>query len=116
MALKILGHPHAREFYQKQFDLLLVDEFQDTNVIQRSILDAVARPESKNLFVVGDAKQSIYRFRAADVSVFQTLRREAEVKGNLVTLGRNYRSRREIVETANCVTKAIKVVIPRLSF
>jgi ATP-dependent exoDNAse (exonuclease V) beta subunit len=107
LALKVLEHPHAREFYRKKFELLLVDEFQDTNALQRKILEGIARPEWSNLFVVGDAKQSIYRFRAADVSVFQGLRREAQAKNRLVTLSRNYRSRSEIVSVANRITAAI---------
>lgn len=107
LTLKVLAHEHARAYYRDRYELLLVDEFQDTNAIQRTILDAVARPEGANLFVVGDAKQSIYRFRAADVSVFQRMRQQAAERGQLVTLSRNYRSAREIVEMANCVTKAI---------
>ena len=107
LTLKVLSHEHAREFYRKKFELLLVDEFQDTNALQREIFERIARPGWANVFVVGDAKQSIYRFRAADVSVFQGLRKEAERNGSLVTLGRNYRSRQEIVETANRITAAI---------
>ncbi len=107
MALKVLGHEHARDFYRERFALLLVDEFQDTNSVQREILERLAQPGWKNVFVVGDAKQSIYRFRAADVSVFQGLRKQAEQRGELVTLSRNYRSRRELVEGANAVTRAI---------
>ncbi|MRT33122.1 hypothetical protein FGX01_04935, partial [Xylella fastidiosa subsp. multiplex] len=91
--MKVLEHEHVRAHYRKQYELLLVDEFQDTNSLQRDIFEKIARPGRANLFVVGDAKQSIYRFRAADVSVFQGLRREAEAGGHLVTLGRNYRSR-----------------------
>ena|GEM_PF-5040330 len=107
LSLKVLENEAARDFYQKKFELLLVDEFQDTNSVQREIFGRLARPGWSNVFVVGDAKQSIYRFRAADVSVFQGLRKEAEAKGQLVTLGRNYRSRKEIVEVANRITKAM---------
>jgi ATP-dependent exoDNAse (exonuclease V) beta subunit len=107
LTLKVLENEHARDFYRKKLELLLIDEFQDTNAVQRQIFERVARPGWGNLFVVGDAKQSIYRFRAADVSVFQGLRKEAEKNGNLVTLGTNYRSRSEIVEAANRITAAI---------
>lgn len=107
LSLKVLSFPHVQEFYRGRFALLLVDEFQDTNSVQRELLEKIARPGWKNLFVVGDAKQSIYRFRAADVSVFQGLRREAELGGDLVTLFRNYRSRRELVDCANRVTESI---------
>lgn len=107
LSLKVLESEKVRAHYRERFDLLLVDEFQDTNSVQRKILERVARPGWSNLFVVGDAKQSIYRFRAADVSVFQSLRAEAEKTGNLVTLSRNYRSRRELVEAANRLSASI---------
>ncbi len=107
LALKVLQKEYARDFYRTRYDLLLVDEFQDTNSVQRAILESIARPDWSNLFVVGDAKQSIYRFRAADVSVFQNLRKEAEKKSNLVSLGKNYRSRKEIVEVVNRITRAM---------
>lgn len=107
LSLKVLESETAREYYQKKFELLLVDEFQDTNSVQREIFGRLARPDWSNVFVVGDAKQSIYRFRAADVSIFQNLRKAASASGDLVTLGRNYRSRKEIVEVANRVTTAI---------
>jgi ATP-dependent exoDNAse (exonuclease V) beta subunit len=107
LSLKVLEHRHVQQYYREKFSLLLVDEFQDTNAVQRRILESVAQPGWKNLFVVGDAKQSIYRFRAADVSVFQSLRREAEEQGNLITLFRNYRSRKELVEAANRVSEVM---------
>ena len=106
-ALQVLRDEKCRNFYRKKFSLLLVDEFQDTNSVQREILECLAQEGWKNLFVVGDAKQSIYRFRAADVSVFQGLRQEAEMKGNLVTLSINYRSRKELVEGANRISEKI---------
>ncbi|MGE3260590.1 MAG: PD-(D/E)XK nuclease family protein [Bacteriovoracia bacterium] len=107
LSLKVLGNPEVQKYYRDRFELLLVDEFQDTNSVQRQILEKIARPGWANLFVVGDAKQSIYRFRAADVSVFQTLRAEAESAGSLVALTKNYRSRKELVEMANRVSEAI---------
>lgn len=107
LALKVLQSEEARAYYRERFELLLVDEFQDTNSVQRAIFEAVARPGWSNVFVVGDAKQSIYRFRAADVSVFQGLRAEAEKNKALVTLSSNYRSAEEIVTAANSVTAAI---------
>ena len=59
---------HVREVFQKRFDLVLVDEFQDTNPLQARIIWRFVRPDRSNLCVVGDPKQSIYRFRDADVS------------------------------------------------
>jgi ATP-dependent exoDNAse (exonuclease V) beta subunit len=100
-ALQALQQESIALHYQKKLDLVLVDEFQDTNSVQRAILEKIARKNWSNFFVVGDAKQSIYRFRAADVSVFQSLREEAERTGSLISLFRNYRSRKELVETSN---------------
>jgi ATP-dependent helicase/nuclease subunit A len=58
--------PRVAKYYRGKYDHIFVDEFQDTNQMQRDVLFEIA----KNIFVVGDAKQSIYRFRNADVRVF----------------------------------------------
>ena len=60
----------AREYYQQKFRYVVVDEYQDTNALQDAIYFALAAPDASNLFFVGDIKQSIYRFRQADPSVF----------------------------------------------
>ncbi len=75
LALKILspnGEPSTvAQSYQRQFEYILVDEFQDINATQQRVISSVARPpENGNLFIVGDIKQSIYRFRRADPSIF----------------------------------------------
>ena len=59
-----------RAFWQQQLDALLVDEYQDTNDRQRQIVNALCGDHG-NLFIVGDGKQSIYRFRGAEVEVFR---------------------------------------------
>ncbi len=107
LALKAMRTPEGAKLIRDSIDLLLVDEFQDTNSIQRSILEFVAKPNFANAFVVGDAKQSIYRFRDADVSVFQSLRREAHALGNLYELDTNYRSQARLVDFATEVSKAM---------
>lgn len=66
-----LNSAHVRELYHRRFELVLVDEFQDTNPVQARIIRKLCRPDASNLCVVGDPKQSIYRFRDADVSIFQ---------------------------------------------
>lgn len=60
--------------YRKQFKLIMIDEFQDTDRIQIEILRLIAQPGLANVCVVGDAQQSIYRFRGADVSAFMEYR------------------------------------------
>ena len=59
---------------------LMVDEFQDTNIIQQQIVYHIAPPKSTRLFVVGDAKQSIYRFRQAQVSIFEDTAKDIQEK------------------------------------
>ncbi len=103
-ALAALSVETVSSYFRNKLDLVLVDEFQDTNSVQREILERIARKDWQNFFVVGDAKQSIYRFRAADVSVFQGLRTKASESGALVTLFRNYRSKKELVDASNTIS------------
>ena len=97
-ARKALEFPEVRSHYQGRFDLVLVDEFQDTNPIQGEILERFVRPDYSNLTIVGDPKQSIYRFRDADVSVFQDLVKKLP---ELHLLDINYRSRPSIIRFVN---------------
>ncbi len=89
------------------FSEILLDEFQDSNIIQDVIFRAVSRKE-KNIVMVGDVKQSIYGFRLADPSIFmkkyKTFKRLDEAQGDeprVITLSQNFRSRNEILTTAN---------------
>ena len=59
-------HPDVREFYQNKYRYLLVDEYQDTSVAQFRLVSLLTGPE-KNICVVGDDDQSIYRFRGATI-------------------------------------------------
>ena len=91
-AADLLEQPAIRETWQAQVDALLVDEFQDTNQRQRIIVEALSGSKG-NLFVVGDAKQSIYRFRQADVTVFRSLRRDIQQRGGVsIELDTTFRS------------------------
>ncbi|HHT68219.1 MAG TPA: UvrD-helicase domain-containing protein [Firmicutes bacterium] len=82
------------------FRHLMVDEFQDTNPLQKKIVDALVSQGAK-LFVVGDPKQSIYRFRGADVEVFVQTKDEIEEVGTNVFLEENFRSRPELIDFVN---------------
>jgi ATP-dependent helicase/nuclease subunit A len=82
------------------FKHLMVDEFQDTNPLQKKIVDALVA-EGATLFVVGDPKQSIYRFRGADVGVFVQTKEEIELVGTNVFLEENFRSRPELIHFVN---------------
>ncbi|MBD2256957.1 UvrD-helicase domain-containing protein [Pseudanabaena sp. FACHB-2040] len=68
-ALKALAHPEVQTYYAQRWKVFLIDEFQDTNPIQGQFLEILTAQAT--LTIVGDAKQSIYGFRRADVQVFQ---------------------------------------------
>lgn len=82
-ALQLLQRGEIRAVWQAELRSMLVDEFQDTNPRQRRIVEALAA-QSGRLFVVGDDRQSIYRFRRADVTVFREMQAAARAKGGLV--------------------------------
>ncbi len=87
--------------YQKRFRHLLVDEFQDTNGVQNELVIMLAA-EHRNLCVVGDADQSIYRFRAADVrNILQFEQRFPDAA--VIVLEQNFRSTQTILDAANAV-------------
>ncbi len=92
-------YPHVAERYRgREFQHLLVDEFQDTNAVQWDIVRALA----DSLFVVGDPKQSIYAFRGADVSVFNRVRRDIEDDGGVaVPLSQSFRTHAPLVGCFN---------------
>ena len=92
---------------------VMVDEYQDTNQVQNCIFDALARG-GRSLFTVGDVKQSIYRFRLADPTIFlEQYRRypdaaEAEEgEPRRILLSQNFRSRKEVLDAANFIFSAI---------
>jgi len=87
-----------RERYVERFVHVMVDELQDTNAVQLGLIEHVSRG---NLFTVGDAQQSIYAFRHADVELFEALGEERGRAGERATLQTNFRSRREILDIVN---------------
>lgn len=99
-ALEALRSERVRREFHQRFDLVMVDEFQDTNPVQAQVIWAFARPDQSNLCVVGDPKQSIYRFRDADVSLFSELCSRLPER---LSLTRNFRSRPGILEYSNAV-------------
>jgi ATP-dependent helicase/nuclease subunit A len=86
-----------REREQLRFRSIMVDEFQDTNLLQCELVDLLRRAETE-VFYVGDEFQSIYGFRHADVGVFRERRAQAE---QLLPLTNNYRSRPEVLAAVN---------------
>lgn len=85
------------KIYQNLFKEILIDEFQDTNDIQNELLTMVSN--GKNVFRVGDVKQSIYRFRKAKPEIMRSLMNDESVEN--ITLAYNYRSNQSIVQFTN---------------
>ena len=91
----------VREKYSRQFQYIIVDEFQDTDSLQKEILDLL-KTDNNRIIYVGDAKQSIYRFRGAEVEVFSEARANIiSRKGDVQHLEKNYRSHPDILEFCN---------------
>jgi ATP-dependent helicase/nuclease subunit A len=99
--------------YREKFTEVLVDEYQDTNFVQESILRLVTKDEevSGNLFMVGDVKQSIYRFRLAEPGLFlgkyKRFTKDGEESGLRIDLSQNFRSRAEVLDATNFIFKQI---------
>lgn len=94
-----------RQKYQERYKYIMVDEFQDTNERQRQLIYLLCGNKldnTNNLFIVGDVKQSIYRFRHADVSVFNRVKEDiAQNAGQNLGMKTNFRSTQSIVESCN---------------
>ncbi|HNP63800.1 MAG TPA: ATP-dependent helicase [Woeseiaceae bacterium] len=84
------------------FDHILVDEYQDTNLVQAEILNAL-KPDGKGVTVVGDDAQSIYSFRAAEVENILGFPDQYMPSAQVITLEQNYRSTQPILDCANCL-------------
>lgn len=108
-ALKVLRDPEAGPSVRSRWTKVFVDECQDVSAVQDEIIQRLSSEDGR-LFMVGDVKQSIYRFRLADPQLFQ---RRAEwydrpdSEGELLNLQTNFRSRPEILETANTIFRDI---------
>lgn len=98
-------------FWQKQFEFLLVDEFQDINPLQYQLIKFLSLPEN-NLFVVGDDDQSIYGFRGTVPTIMSDFMKDFPDSASL-TLNENYRSRKEIVSFALAVISDNTMRIPK---
>lgn len=96
-------HDNVREYYQKKFHYVLIDEYQDTNNLQYLLASTLAGGY-ENFCVVGDDDQSIYRFRGATIE--NILSFEGQYKGcRVIRLEENYRSTRHILEASNAVIR-----------
>ena len=111
-ALRVLVDSETKELtetaleYQQQYREVMIDEYQDSNYVQETLLTAVSgvKNGNENLFMVGDVKQSIYRFRLARPELFMDKYHRfstEESSQQRIDLHRNFRSRREVVEAVN---------------
>jgi ATP-dependent exoDNAse (exonuclease V) beta subunit len=94
----LVAHDELRERYRSRFEAIMVDELQDTNAVQLELIESLAH---ENLFTVGDAQQSIYGFRNADVELFERRGERLQAAGAKAMLQTNFRSRSEILEVVN---------------
>lgn len=98
--------PQVRQEYQERFHEVMVDEYQDTNHIQERMLELLSN--GHNRFMVGDIKQSIYRFRQADPQIFNekfhSFAQDGK-EGQLILLKENFRSSSEVLDATNDVFK-----------
>lgn len=101
LAILLREFPAARSKFQREFDHLLIDEFQDTNLAQYEIVKALAPPQN-NIYVVGDEDQSVYAFRGANYRNLQRLRGDFPELAEFL-LEENYRSTQTILDAASAV-------------
>ena len=116
-ALKILldenGNPtEIAKKYQSKFDEIAIDEYQDSNLVQEYILTSISK--GNNIFMVGDVKQSIYKFRQARPDLFLSKYKTYKLKQNKtenddlkIQLFKNFRSRKEVLDFSNLIFSKI---------
>lgn len=117
LAIKLLvdengNYTSVAKNLKKNFEYIIIDEYQDINEIQETILNAIARQDKdSNMFMVGDVKQSIYRFRKADPEIFTNkynAYKENKVPSSIkIDLNKNYRSRKEVLDSINFIFEKV---------
>lgn len=108
LALKAVQQPDIAQIYRNRFAFIFIDEYQDTNPIQEGIIQAIKR--DNNVFMVGDIKQSIYRFRQADPTIFLQKFHDYETateQAVRIDLNRNFRSAPPIIDGINRIFERI---------
>lgn len=108
-ALAVLSHEEAAAEYRDKFEYIFIDEYQDSNIVQETLIGKIKR--ENNLFMVGDVKQSIYKFRLAEPEIFigkyeafKENKNEFDIK---LDLNNNFRSKGRIIEAVNDVFRQI---------
>lgn len=114
LAILLLEFPAVRNEFQREFDHLLIDEFQDTNLVQYEIVKALGPPQN-NIYVVGDEDQSVYAFRGANHRNLQRLRNDFPGLAEFL-LEQNYRSTQTILDAARAVISHNRHRTPKALF
>ena len=108
-ALKILYEEAAASEYRNKFRYIFIDEYQDSNLVQEAIIERIRR--ENNVFMVGDVKQSIYKFRLAEPEIFidkyERFRKGADPSSMKLDLNRNFRSKEPVIQLVNHVFRRI---------
>ena len=102
----LVENPAIAEAYRSRFKMIMVDEFQDTDELQVALIGALAEDGYANVCTVGDAQQSIYRFRGADVNVFfgfHSMLEEQCPDLQFVSLPDNFRSHADVLSLVDCI-------------
>ncbi len=110
-AIQILQNEDIANQYKNQFQYVFMDEYQDANLVQETIINSIRR--DNNLFLVGDVKQSIYRFRLADSQLFLNKYNQYALDSNeqdiRLHLTKNFRTRADILEGINHVFERLMI-------
>ena len=88
------------QYIRKKYKFILIDEFQDTDMIQWSIIKKLFNDDQHFLLCVGDPKQAIYKFRGGDIKTYLNTKNDSQ---NIYTLVDNYRTSKELIEVINCM-------------
>lgn len=113
MAFDILKNDEAASYYRGKFEHIFVDEYQDSNLLQEALIGRIAR--ENNCFMVGDVKQSIYRFRLADPDIFEnrynrcaaSMDEDGDGTSEKIDLNRNFRSKSPVLDFINEVFRPL---------
>jgi ATP-dependent helicase/nuclease subunit A len=104
-AIEILRNAEAAQEYREKFQYIFIDEYQDSNLLQETIIDCIKR--ENNVFMVGDIKQSIYKFRLAEPEIFQkkyiSYKDPESTNSTKIDLNRNFRSKETVIRAVNGV-------------
>ncbi|OGP12334.1 MAG: hypothetical protein A2053_01290 [Deltaproteobacteria bacterium GWA2_50_8] len=107
-AIQLLKIPSVHDHYLDDFKYIFVDEFQDVNPTQITLLHGLHHPEKNHLVIVGDPLQSIYRFRGSDASLFQTMEKTITNNGGSVLyLTTNFRTQADLIQSINHLFSSI---------